>query len=133
MTSYARVHHTLVKERGSAVGLTCSHPECDRPSTGWALLATPTHIVMNSHGKTVRLSTNTDDYGPACSRHNAQRDHGGNWTMCPHGHVRFLWGADAKGNCRGCIRLGRNKTSHQSVGRIAHYVGTITEQNGASS
>lgn len=133
MTSYGQVHYALIKARGSAVGESCSHPDCDRPSTGWALLDHPTHIILNSHGKTVRLSTDLDAYGPACSRHNAQKDHGGNWTLCPHGHVRFLWGTDAGGNCRGCNRLGRTKTSHHPVGLIAHVVSTITEPNGASS
>ena len=130
--SYDQVHLALKRERGSAVGLPCSHPDCDRPSSGWALLDHPTHIVINSHGKPVRISTDLDAYGPACARHNAQRDHGGNWTLCPHGHVRVVWGTDSKGTCRGCQRLGR-MTSHHPVGRIAHFVSTITEQNGGQS
>ncbi|QPE04454.1 hypothetical protein IT882_15165 [Microbacterium schleiferi] len=129
--SYDQVHYALKRERGSAVGLPCSHPDCDRPSSGWALLDHPTHIVINSHGKPVRISTDLDAYGPACTRHNAQRDHGGNWTLCPHGHVRFLWGTDSKGTCRGCIRLGR-MTSHLQVGRIAHVVSTNTDERGRS-
>lgn len=71
--TYDQVHNALKRERGSAVGLPCSHPVCDRPSTGWALLDHPTHIVVNSHGKPVRISTDLDAYGPACTRHNAQR------------------------------------------------------------
>jgi hypothetical protein len=129
--TYDRVHYSLVKTRGSAVGLPCSHPDCDRPSTGWALLDHPTHIVINSHGKPVRLSTDLDAYGPACARHNAQRDHGGNWTLCPHGHVRVIWGTDSKGTCRGCNRFGR-KTSRQQAGTIAHTVSTDNNERGRS-
>lgn len=129
--TYDGVHHRLVKTRGSAVGLPCSHPTCERPSSGWALLDHPTHIVVNSHGKPVRLSTDLDAYGPACARHNAQLDHGGNWTLCPHGHVRAVWGTDSKGTCRGCNRLGRN-TSHLRVGSIAHIVSTDNTERGRS-
>lgn len=123
---YDSLHRRLIRERGSAVGAPCAHPTCDRPASGWALLGHPTHIVINSHGKPARLSTDLDAYGPACASHNAQKDHGGNWSLCPHGHVRAVWGTDSKGTCRGCTRLGR-KTSHQPVGRIAHTVSTNTE------
>lgn len=57
---YARIHRTLVAERGSAVGVPCAHPTCDRPATGWALVGHPTHIGTDSHGKPVRMSTDLD-------------------------------------------------------------------------
>lgn len=129
--TYDAVHLALVRTRGSAVGAPCSHPTCDRPSTGWALLDHPTHIVLNSHGKPVRLSTDPDAYGPACSRHNAQLDHGGNWTLCPHGHVRFLWGTDSKGTCRGCQRYRHRKTSRQTAGTTPT-TGTYNTERGRS-
>lgn len=114
--TYDRLHRDLIAERGSAVGAPCSYPTCERPSTGWALLGHPTRIVLNSHGKTVRMSLSLDDYGPACAKHNAQLDHGGNWTLCPHGHVRAVWGTDSKGSCRGCQRHRHRKTTRNTVG-----------------
>lgn len=129
--TYDRIHRTLIAQRGSAVGQPCSHPTCDRPSTGWTLLGHPTRIDVNSHRKTVRLSTNLNDYGPTCARHNAQLDRGGNWTLCPHGHVRMIWGTDSKGACRGRNRFGR-KTSRLQVGSIAHVVSTDNTERGRS-
>lgn len=129
---YDEVHRRLRKERGSAVDAACSHPDCDRRSTGYALIRIPetTTITWNSHGKIVRLSRNLDDYGPACTRHNAQMDHGGNWTYCPHGHARIVWGADRSGYCRGCARH-KPKTSHQPVRKPAHKGTNNTERSRA--
>jgi hypothetical protein len=67
----------------------CGHPDCDRPATGRALIGHPTHIVTERGGSN-RLSTDLDAYAPACTRHNAQKDHGGNWTLCRNGHARIV-------------------------------------------
>lgn len=135
---YARIHRTLVQGRGSAVGVPCSHPTCDRLATGWALVGHPTHIGTDSHGKPVRMSTDLERYAPACTSHNAQQDHGGDWLYCPHGHFRAVWGADRRGFCIGCRRdydRRRNasrKTSRRLARTTAH-TGIITEQNGGQS
>jgi hypothetical protein len=102
--TYDGVHKALNRVRGRAVGRTCVHPECDRPATGWALIGHPTHLGVNSHGKKVRWSIHLGDYSPACARHNAQRDHGGNWSRCGRGHARVAWGVNSRGDCRGCVR-----------------------------
>ena len=134
--TYTGIHKALRRERGSAVGEPCAAPHCDRLATGWGLVARPTTIGATG-GKLVRFSTDLDAYEPTCTSHNAQRDHGGNWTLCPKGHVRSVWGTDSTGTCRGCNReymrgYRRRKTSPPTGEDHAH-TGTITEQNGASS
>lgn len=105
-TTQARTYDSVRKalNRGRARGQECAHPECDRPATGWALIGHPTHIGLNSHGKKVRFSIHLDAYRVTCSKHNAQHDKGGSWTLCPHGHVRAAWGVDTRGTCKGCVR-----------------------------
>lgn len=133
--TYAAVHKRLTRTRGSAVGRPCSHPDCDQRATGWALVGNPTHIVLD-RGKTKRFSLDLDAYAPTCTRHNAQRDHGGNWTLCQNGHARIVWGADATGYCRGCARdrsrRNNTKTSRHLAGTTPT-PGTITGQNGGQS
>ncbi|MFT4282589.1 hypothetical protein [Microbacterium sp.] len=133
--TYAAVHKRLTRTRGSAVGRRCEHPDCDRRATGWALVGHPTHIVLD-RGKSKRLSTDLDAYAPTCTRHNAQRDHGGTWALCRNGHARIVWGADATGYCRGCAR-DRSRRTHAKTstptGADHAQQGTITEQNGGQS
>lgn len=133
--TYAAVHKRLTRTRGSAVGRPCAHPDCDQSATGWALVGHPTHIVIE-RGKSKRFSTDLDAYAPACTRHNAQQDHGGNWTLCRNGHARATWGTDCTGYCRGCARdrsrRQNAKTTRHAAGDHAHQ-GTITEQNGGQS
>lgn len=123
--TYEGVHYELRRRHGSAVGLPCAHPTCDRPAIGWGLLGHPTNIGYNSRGTVVKWSTNYDDYVPMCRTHNSQRDGGGNWTLCPRGHARIAWGTVPNGACRGCRRewdreaRARRKTSRQSAGTIA--------------
>ncbi len=110
--TYDGVHKALERIRGRAVGRPCSHPMCDRLATGWGLYGPPTHIGHDSHGKRVRWSVHLDAYRPMCPAHNAQRDHGGNWSACARGHARIAWGVDSRGTCRGCQReraLGRTR------------------------
>lgn len=102
--TYDGVHKALNRIRGRAVGRPCAHPECDRAATGWGLYGMPSHIGRNSHGKRVRWSIHLDAYRPMCSRHNAQRDHGGNWSRCARGHARIAWGVDSRGDCKACAR-----------------------------
>jgi len=102
--SYGAVHSALRRRYGSAIGRPCAAPGCDAPATGHALIGRATHIGVDSHGKRVKWSTDLDAYAPTCTSHNGQRDHGGSWTMCKHGHVRLAWGVTAKGYCRGCVR-----------------------------
>lgn len=124
--TYKSVHESLRRTRGSAVGRPCAHPDCDRPADGWGLGGHPTHIGYNGgQGKVVRWSTDLDAYEPMCARHNAQLDHGGNWSLCPRGHARIAWGTNTRGHCRGCLREwnreahARRKTSRQTAGTIA--------------
>lgn len=136
--TYGSVHNELRRRRGSAVGLLCAHPDCDRLAAGWGLLGHPTHIGYNAHGTVVKWSTDLDAYVPMCRSHNSQRDCGGNWTLCPRGHARIAWGTTQSGQCRGCRRewdreaRARRKTSTPTGADPAHQ-GTNTEQNGASS
>lgn len=106
--TYERMHRFLRESRGSAVGHPCVAPGCDRPATGWGLIGRPTTIDSYG-GDLVRFSKHPEDYAPLCSRHNSQRDGGGDWLLCPHGHVRAVWGATAKGYCRGCDRVRKRK------------------------
>lgn len=120
--TYAGVHKALRRVRGSAVGKRCAHPECDRSAQGWGLVGHPTTIGTVDGGRLVRFSTDLDAYAPLCARHNAQRDHGGNWTACPKGHVRTVWGTDATGTCRGCNREYMRAYRARSTSR--HMAGT---------
>lgn len=134
--TYGGVHKALIRHRGSAVGRPCAAPGCTSTASGWGLIEHPTTIGA-AGGKVLRFSTDLDAYAPTCTRHNSQRDHGGNWTLCPKGHVRAVWGTDSTGTCRGCNReymreYRRRKTSTPTGADHAHQ-GTITEQNGGQS
>lgn len=107
MTSgYRIVHERLRREFGSAVGYPCAAPGCRRLSDGWGLVGEATHYGEKGRHETkiVRWSTDPKDYAPLCYSHNAQLDRGGDWLMCPRGHVRLTWGTDPDGGCRGCRR-----------------------------
>lgn len=105
-TGYQRMHEMLAREFGSAVGRPCVAPGCTRLADGWGLVGEATHYGEKNVGGTqiVRWSNDPKDYSPLCYSHNAQLDHGGDWLMCPRGHVRITWGADPDGGCRGCRR-----------------------------
>jgi hypothetical protein len=63
-------------------------------------------MIYGEHAsRAVRWSTDLDDYAPLCDSHNALLDHGGDWEMCPRGHVRVVWGKKPNGHCRGCARV----------------------------
>lgn len=105
-TGYQRMHEMLAREFGSAVGRPCVAPGCTRLADGWGLVGEATHYGEKNVGGTqiVRWSNDPKDYAPLCYSHNAQLDHGGDWLMCPRGHVRITWGADPDGGCRRCRR-----------------------------
>lgn len=105
-TGYQRMHEMLANEFGSAVGRPCVAPGCARLADGWGLIGEATHYGEKHVGGTaiVRWSNDPNDYAPLCYSHNAQLDHGGDWLMCPRGHVRITWGVTGKGECRGCSR-----------------------------
>lgn len=69
-STYAGVHNALIRLRGSAVGLPCYG--CGRPARGWMRVGPATHIGRNTHGKTVKWSTDPDAYRPGCASCNAR-------------------------------------------------------------
>lgn len=123
--TYKGVHRALRAARGSAVGRPCEGPDCDRPATGWGLVGHPTQFGYQADGRAVSWSLDLDAYAPLCTRHNSQKDGGGNWTLCPRGHARIAWGTDGHGHCLGCKRerdreyARRRRTSRQTAGTIA--------------
>lgn len=110
-TGYQRVHETLVREYGSAVGRPCVAPGCTRLANGWALVGEPTNWgeKSGSDARIVRWSTDLRDYAPCCHTHNHQLDRGGDWQHCPRGHYRATWGVDSKSECKGCRRERRRR------------------------
>lgn len=105
-TGYRIMHEMLRREFGSAVGRPCAAPGCRRLADGWGLVGEASHFGEKGadESKIVRWSNDPNDYAPLCYSHNAQLDHGGDWLMCPSGHVRITWGVDPDGGCRGCRR-----------------------------
>ncbi|GEC74001.1 hypothetical protein GCM10010213_01470 [Microbacterium maritypicum] len=122
--------------RGAAIGQPCAAPDCATPADGWGLIAPPT-VFGKDGGRAVAWSRDLGDYAPLCKRHNGQKDGGGNWTWCPRGHVRTVWGTDSHGHCVGCQReRNREYRALQKSRRLAGSTptqGTITEQNGGQS
>lgn len=137
MRGYSATHKALKRERGSAIGQPCAAPDCTALADGWGLIAHPT-VFGTESGRPVSWSRDLRDYAPLCKSHNGQKDGGGNWTRCPRGHVRAVWGTTPSGHCRGCARersreaRARRKTSTPTGADHAHQ-GTITEQNGGQS
>ena len=132
--TYAGVHRLLKRHRGSAVGKPCHSPGCTRLADGWGLVGTPTHIGPHpAHGRTVRWSVRLDDYAPLCDSHNAQRDRGGSWTLCPQGHARIAWGVTSTGTCRGCHRESRRRErAAKTAARAAARAGADEPAEGVS-
>lgn len=108
-SEYRRIHADLKRSRGSAVGQPCAAPGCDRLADGWGLVGEGLVFGLKADdGRPddilVRWSRDLRDYAPLCYSHNAQADGGGDWLMCPSGHVRLTWGSDKNGECVGCRR-----------------------------
>jgi hypothetical protein len=135
MTGYSATHTALRKARGSAIGRPCAAPDCTDPARGWGLVGHPTNFGYE--GGKVRWSKDQDAYAPLCTRHNSQKDGGGNWALCPRGHARIAWGTDSGGHCIGCQReRHRERRALQKSRRLAGSTptkGTNHTQNGASS
>lgn len=111
ISTYRGVHDALIRERGPARGHPCEAPGCDRTATGWMRVGPATHIGRNSHGKRVKWSADLSTYIRGCARCNARADHGGSLVACRRGHVRQAWGTTPKGECRGCVKERRRRST----------------------
>ena len=108
-SEYRRIHAELKRTRGSGVGAPCAAPRRTRLADGWGLVGEGLVFGLkdgngNPDDVQVRWSRDLRDYAPLCYSDNAQMDRGGDWVMCPRGHVRLTWGTDSNGWCVGCRR-----------------------------